>query len=101
MPVTAGSSWSGIARAPGIADSCSSSVGENGVAMGTRFLACSKGYQNEVVRATDGAQNTTKMMLYNHLRGTMLVRSVEDAVVTVKRLQDKARALSQGLNDED
>jgi nitronate monooxygenase len=30
----------------------------------------SKGYQDEVVRATDGAQSATKTKLYNQLRGT-------------------------------
>ena len=50
-------------------------VGAAGVAMGTRFLAAreariSKGYQDEVVRATDGGANTVRTHLYNHLRGT-------------------------------
>ncbi|KAJ4133824.1 hypothetical protein NW768_005413 [Fusarium equiseti] len=52
------------------------SLGATGAVMGTRFLAAteariSKGYQQEVVRATDGAKCTTRTMLYNHLRGTM------------------------------
>jgi nitronate monooxygenase len=51
-------------------------LGAAGIAMGTRFLAAeeariSKGYQEEVIRATDGASSTTRTMLYNHLRGTM------------------------------
>lgn len=50
-------------------------LGAAGVAMGTRFLASTearigKGYQNEVVRASDGAKNTVRTQLYNHLRGT-------------------------------
>ncbi|KAJ4286620.1 hypothetical protein N0V88_007909 [Collariella sp. IMI 366227] len=50
-------------------------VGAAGVAMGTRFLACreariKKGYQDEVLRATDGGANTVRTHLYNHLRGT-------------------------------
>ncbi|KAJ5183459.1 hypothetical protein N7492_001075 [Penicillium capsulatum] len=50
-------------------------LGASGVAMGTRFLATpeariSRGYQNEVLRASDGAANTTRTLLYNHLRGT-------------------------------
>jgi nitronate monooxygenase len=45
------------------------------VVMGTRFLAAreariGKGYQDEVVRATDGARATVRTQLYNHLRGT-------------------------------
>jgi nitronate monooxygenase len=51
-------------------------LGASGVAMGTRFLAAeeariSRGYQSEVVRASDGAASTTRTLLYNHLRGTM------------------------------
>jgi nitronate monooxygenase len=50
-------------------------LGASGVAMGTRFLAAyeariSRGYQDEVVRASDGAVSTTRTLLYNHLRGT-------------------------------
>lgn len=50
-------------------------LGASGVVMGTRFLAASearisRGYQNEVVRASDGAASTTRTLLYNHLRGT-------------------------------
>lgn len=64
----------GIADGRGIAAALA--LGANGIAMGTRFLASteariSKGYQQEVVRASDGAQSTTRTMLYNHLRGTM------------------------------
>ncbi|KAF7547579.1 hypothetical protein G7Z17_g7626 [Cylindrodendrum hubeiense] len=51
------------------------SLGAAGVAMGTRMLAAtetriSKGYQNEILRATDGAASTVRTQLYNHLRGT-------------------------------
>jgi len=51
------------------------SLGASGVAMGTRMLASteariSKGYQNEIVRASDGATSTVRTQLYNHLRGT-------------------------------
>lgn len=50
-------------------------LGASGIVMGTRFLAASetrisRGYQNEVIRADDGAVNTTRTLLYNHLRGT-------------------------------
>ncbi|EFX02116.1 oxidoreductase 2-nitropropane dioxygenase [Grosmannia clavigera kw1407] len=50
-------------------------LGAAGVAMGTRFLAATetrvaKAYQDEVVRATDGAVSTGRTLLYNHLRGT-------------------------------
>lgn len=64
----------GIADGRGVAAALS--LGATGAVMGTRFLAAteariSKGYQQEIVRATDGAQCTTRTMLYNHLRGTI------------------------------
>ncbi|EED24588.1 oxidoreductase 2-nitropropane dioxygenase family, putative [Talaromyces stipitatus ATCC 10500] len=68
-----------LVAAGGIADGRGAAaalcLGASGIAMGTRFLAAtetriSRGYQNEVVRANDGAVNTTRTLLYNHLRGT-------------------------------
>ncbi|KAM5354021.1 hypothetical protein ACJ41O_000671 [Fusarium nematophilum] len=64
----------GIADGRGVAAALA--LGAAGAAMGTRFLAAtearvSRGYQQEVVRASDGAHCTTRTMLYNHLRGTM------------------------------
>ncbi|ENH66248.1 Nitronate monooxygenase [Fusarium oxysporum f. sp. cubense race 1] len=64
----------GIADGRGVAAALS--LGATGIVMGTRFLAAtetriSKGYQQEIIRAKDGAQCTTRTMLYNHLRGTI------------------------------
>lgn len=72
---------SGIAllAAGGIADGRGAAaalcLGASGIVMGTRFLASNEarirnGYRDEVVRATNGAVNTTRTLLYNHLRGT-------------------------------
>ncbi|MCJ1366649.1 hypothetical protein MMC16_005779 [Acarospora aff. strigata] len=49
-------------------------LGAQGVAMGTRFLACkeatiSKGYQDEVIRASDGGVVTKRSKVYDYLRG--------------------------------
>ena len=68
-----------LLAAGGIADgrgvSAALCLGASGSAMGTRFLAAkeariSSGYQNEILRASDGAVTTTRTLLYNHLRGT-------------------------------
>jgi len=50
-------------------------LGANGVVLGTRFLASNeaniaKGYQHDVLRASDGGSNTVRTYLYDQLRGT-------------------------------
>ena len=64
----------GIADGRGVA--AAQCLGASGTVMGTRFLVAneariSRGYQNEILRATDGAVTTTRTLLYNHLRGIM------------------------------
>jgi nitronate monooxygenase len=51
-------------------------LGASGVALGTRFLAAeeatiAKGYQNEVLRVSDGGVSTVKTKLYDIVRGTI------------------------------
>lgn len=63
----------GIAEGRGVA-ACVA-LGASGVAMGTRFLACTeahiaKGYQDDVVRANDGGTNTVRTSVYDQVRGT-------------------------------
>ncbi|KAL9101366.1 MAG: hypothetical protein Q9163_003368 [Psora crenata] len=50
-------------------------IGAQGVVMGTRFLASqeaniAKGYQDHIIRATDGGATTVRTRLYDQLRGT-------------------------------
>lgn len=50
-------------------------LGASGVAMGTRFLACTEaniaeGYQNHVLRTRDGGSSTVRTSVYDQLRGT-------------------------------
>ncbi|KAI9697609.1 MAG: hypothetical protein M1836_004559 [Candelina mexicana] len=62
----------GIVEGRGVAASLV--MGASGVAMGTRFLAAkeatiAKGYQDEVVRASDGGITTIRSTIYDRLRG--------------------------------
>jgi nitronate monooxygenase len=63
----------GIMDGRGVAASIA--LGASGVVMGTRYLACpesnmAKGYQDAVLKASDGGVNTARGKLYDRLRGT-------------------------------
>lgn len=63
----------GIAEERGAAASLL--LGANGIVMGTRFLASheavlARGYQNEVLRASDGGQTTVRTKVWDKARGT-------------------------------
>jgi nitronate monooxygenase len=68
-----------LVAAGGIADARGTSaalmLGAGGVVMGTRFLASheaviAKGYQDEVLRASDGGQTTVRTKVWDNCRGT-------------------------------
>jgi nitronate monooxygenase len=63
----------GISDGRGVAAALA--LGAQGVCMGTRYLTAtesmiSKGYKNEVMRASDGGQTTVRSKIYDTLRGT-------------------------------
>lgn len=62
----------GIVDGRGIAATLA--FGSTGVAMGTRFLASveasiARGYQNEILRASDGGVCTVRSTVYDRVRG--------------------------------
>ncbi|OAL53211.1 inosine monophosphate dehydrogenase [Pyrenochaeta sp. DS3sAY3a] len=68
-----------LIAAGGIADArgavAAFALGADGIVMGTRFLAAreaniAKGYQEEVLRASDGGQTTVRTKVYDMLRNT-------------------------------
>lgn len=93
----------GIVESRGVAAALA--LGASGIVMGTRFLACheaviAKGYQDEVLRASDGGQNTVRTKVYDNLRGTtgwaethnargVINKSYIDAVAGLDEAQNK------------
>lgn len=64
----------GISEGRGVAAALA--LGAAGVVMGTRYLASpeadiSRGYRDEIVRASDGGQTTVRSGVYDKLRGTV------------------------------
>jgi nitronate monooxygenase len=103
----------GIAEARGVAAALV--LGADGICMGTRYLASyeakiAKGYQQEVVRASDGGQTTIRSSIYDELRGTtdwdakyggrsVTNKSYDDAIAGMKLDENKklyAKAVDMG-----
>lgn len=103
----------GIAEARGVAAALV--LGADGICMGTRYLASheaeiAKGYQQEVVRASDGGQTTIRSSVYDELRGTtdwdsryggrgVTNKSYDDAILGMNFEENKklyAKAVEQG-----
>lgn len=78
-------------------------LGASGVALGTRFLAAeeatiAKGYQNEVVRVSDGGVSTVQTKLYDVVRGTLDWPPAYDGRGVVNRSYQDAL---HGMSDEE
>ncbi|OJD11315.1 hypothetical protein AJ78_07886 [Emergomyces pasteurianus Ep9510] len=79
-------------------------LGAQGVAMGTRFLACSDaavpaGYQREVLRVTDGGVNTVRTTVYDVVRGfNSWPERYDGRGVVNETLRDKQAGMDDGEN---
>lgn len=78
-------------------------LGGAGLVMGTRFLAAreavvSKGYREEVLRASDGGQTTVRTKVYDECRGTTGWAETHNARGVVNRTVVDARA---GMSSEE
>ncbi|PGH04744.1 hypothetical protein AJ80_08474 [Polytolypa hystricis UAMH7299] len=91
----------GIADGRGLAAAIC--LGAAGAAMGTRFLACheatiSKGYQNEVLRVSDGGVSTVRTTVYDRVRGINKWPQQYDGRGVMNKSFHDAR---EGMSDED
>lgn len=78
-------------------------LGASGVVMGTRFLASheavlAKGYQDEVLRASDGGQTTVRTKVWDNARGTTGWAATHNGRGIVNRTYTDALG---GLTDDD
>lgn len=96
-----------ILAAGGIVESRSAAaaftLGASGVILGTRFLASheaniSKGYQAEVLRASDGGQTTVRTKVYDSLRNTNWAESHNARGIINKSYTDAISGLDEEEN---
>ncbi|KAL4813197.1 hypothetical protein BDW67DRAFT_109816 [Aspergillus spinulosporus] len=79
-------------------------LGASGAVMGTRFLASSeariaRGYQNEVLRASDGGVSTVRSTVYDRVRGILSWPSRYDGRGVIN--QTYIDAVERGMSDEE
>ncbi|KAL3437984.1 hypothetical protein BDV09DRAFT_161475 [Aspergillus tetrazonus] len=79
-------------------------LGASGAAMGTRFLASSeariaRGYQDEVLRASDGGVSTVRSTVYDRVRGILSWPSRYDGRGVIN--QTYIDAVERGMSDEE
>jgi nitronate monooxygenase len=96
-----------VIAAGGIADARGAAaalvLGASGTCMGTRFLAAheaniTKGYMNEVLRASDGGQTTRRTKVYDTLRGTNWAQSHNARGIVNQSYFDAEKGMSEEEN---
>ncbi|KAL4781165.1 hypothetical protein BJX76DRAFT_363807 [Aspergillus varians] len=92
----------GIVDGRGIAASLA--LGAAGAVMGTRFLASeeakiARGYQNEVLRASDGGVSTVRSTVYDRVRGMLSWPTRFDGRGVINR--SYVDAVERGVSDEE